>query len=262
MSNNYNIGSYTAIINIGAGTYEESLMVGDFSRTTGSILLRPAPGEAGNVIIKADIGNDKDNRSFRASGGFWIIRDLELVCDIDSFTSNTNKTSSVIVAVDYANVDIQGCRIKWNCQEVTDASKIYGRVIYATGNSRIRFRSQEVSNKHIEFHKGSTPNLIVLAAENSATIEFAATNDDVSLVTIDVWGECSVFCNLANKTVFNRTGGAANLGLFNVPSDKSVTGKRYNIMGGAACYTQGAGEEFFPGDTAGSVDSANYSIYS
>ena len=261
VSNNYNVGSYAAIINICAGTYEENIMVGDFSKTTGYILLKPMSGDEGKVIIKADIGNDKDNRVFRASGGLWILRDLELVCDIDSFTSTVNRTFSVIATVDYANVDIQGCRIKWNCQDVTDANKIYARVVYAAGNSRIRFRPQDISDKHIEFHKGSTPNLLVLAAEDSATIEFVATNDDVSQVTIDAWGECHEFCHLSNKTVFNRTRGAANFGIFNVPPDKTVTGIRYNISGGAACYTQGAGEDYFPGDRAGIVDTQNYSIY-
>lgn len=262
VSENYNVSDNVAIINIAAGTYTESLQCGDFSRTTGYILLRPLSGDEGNVIIKANIQDNLDNRTVRCSGGYWIFRDLELVCDIESFASSVYKTASVINGINYATVALQGCRIKWNCQEETNASKIYGRVIWATGNSVISFQASDVVDKSIEFHKGSTPNLLVLTGEGSATIEIRSTNEDVSRVTIDVWGECNAFCSMANRTIFNRVSGAANLGKFNVPSGKAVTGARYNIRGGAACYTQGAGTEFFPGDSAGSVDSTNYSIYS
>lgn len=261
VSNNYNVGPYAAIINIAAGTYTESLQCGDFSRTTGYILLKPLSGDEGDVIIKANIQDELDNRTIRCTGGYWILRDLELVCDIVSFTSTVNRTSSVVVSTDYASVALQGCRIKWNCQETTNANKIYGRVIYATGNSVVSFHASDVVDKSIEFHKGSSPNLLVLVGENSASIEIMPTNNDISRVTIDVWGECTTFCSMTNRTVFNRMGGGTNLGKFNVPSDKAVTGTRYNIMGGAACYTHGAGAEFFPGDSAGSVDSKNFSIY-
>ena len=49
--------------------------------------------------------------------------------------------------------------------------------------------------------------------------------------------------------------------IFAVEPNKAVTGRRFRLATGSMCSTGGKGPDFFPGDTAGTLEESTYCVY-
>ena len=79
-------------------------------------------------------------------------------------------------------------------------------------------------------------------------------------VTIHCEGEATRFLAL-NNGKFYVIGGAKYYTKFDIVSGKSVTGQRYRLLTNSLCNTGNQGQDYFPGDTEGSIETDTYCVY-
>ena len=100
----------------------------------------------------------------------------------------------------------------------------------------------------------------VLFAERGGTIQCMGSNSSPDYVTVYCEGEAGNFIYLNNSRFYN-IGGTINMARFATVENRTVTGRRYYLISNSLCSTGGRGAEFFPGDTAGSLENSTYCVY-
>lgn len=252
LTENVNVASYTATINVSPGTYTELLSLNNFSRTSGSIVIQPF-GDPYSVIIQNVATN---GNVVLCRGGDWVIKQCEIVIN----KTNQNNTSSGyffsnIYASSSSVLDIANCRVVMN---IIDDSSLYSTLFIATGYATINIQG---NNEFIVNNNENPPqNLFCLYCVNNGMITLAGT------VNPTQWG-ATVRGNF--NTFAFATGGYIQLGTtanylpfkFTIFEGYTVTGKRYLASNGGHIQTLGMGADYFPGDAAGSVNSSTYSWY-
>lgn len=252
LTENVNVASYTATINVSPGTYTELLRLNNFSRTSGSIVIQPF-GDPYSVIIQNVATN---GNVVLCRGGDWVIKQCEIVIN----KTNQNNTSSGyffsnIYASSSSVLDIANCRVVMN---IIDESSLYSTLFIATGYATINIQG---NNEFIVNNNENPPqNLFCLYCVNNGMITLASAENPTQ------WG-ATVRGNF--NTFAFATGGYIQLGTtanylpfkFTIFEGYTVTGKRYSASNGGHIQTLGMGADYFPGDAAGSANSSTYSWY-
>ena len=255
VTSNYNLNSYSIGIRIFPGIYEEKLKLGDFSRTTGYISLIDHEGNYGVTISQSNA------TTISASGGLWYLRGLVLKNTVTAVDDGITHFYSILSAAD-GTIHFEGCDI---LQEYTgDApsnGSIYLRTLAAYGaSSVIQFDGTTKVRNHLRFHKGNVTNMAILFAERGGSIQCTGNNNSQDYVSIHCEGETDSFLYLSNSK-FYSIGGTKYLTQFVVDAEKSVTGSRYKILSNSMCSVASKGPEFFPGDSAGTIEESTYCVY-
>ena len=252
VSNNYNVGSYVASIIVSAGTYEERLTLGSYSRTSGYIIIQAATDET--VTISAENGNLVVIRS----SSVWHIRNINLVHHFYAPNNGIANFYHIVSVGINSTANLSGCVIKAEYTgEAASSGTVTIRMLYVGASSQLNLYTKETS---IEYYKGNANWLYVLFAGGKGTIEVDGSNDSSEDGEITVFGECTSFVMASGGSIFVNTSYLVDP-VFTVPGDKSATGKRYEATSGGTINAGGQGTEYFPGDSAGTVEAASYSWY-
>lgn len=264
VSDNYNVGANIVSIMIASGEYNEALVLGDYTRTSGYIVLRSA-----DTNNPATIYTNNNTATIRLmSSSLWYLRNLIIKCTCSATTGTANLFVSTITVNNGGTLRLIGNEIHWKYEGAAPEEgkgKIVGRMIGAAYRSYIYFDARTSSDRpcKLVFNKGNTNTLHVLFMESVGSMEFVSTaNTNSDLVKISCEGDCSVFAFAKGGSVLNINTGQATHPFFSVPENKTVTGERYYAGDNSRITTNNKGAEYFPGSIAGSVSAATYSYYS
>ena len=255
VTSNYNLNRYSIGIRIYPGIYNEQLKLGDFSRTTGYITLIAHEEDYGVTI------SQNNATTISASGGLWYLRGLVLKNAVTAVDDGVAHFCSILSA-SAGTIHLEGCDI---LQEYTGAAptngSMYLRTLAAYGTSAvIQFDATARARNHLRFYKGDATSMDILFAERGGSIQCIASNNSRDYVSIHCEGEANNFLYLSSSRFYN-IGGAKYLAQFVVDAEKTVTGRRYLLQNSSICSVAYQGMEFFPGDTAGTVEEDTYCVY-
>lgn len=257
VTNNFNMINFSAYIRIAAGSYNENLTLGEFSRTTGSIIIETYPGHEGQVNINMSGGS-----GLNCSGGLYYVNNLNLSMR-PIYTDAVNPGYPSLIVNRGGDLRLRALQITMT--DMSGISSNANATIHVISNyaNKITLASSLSGERQmsLKFAKPANKTMNVFVCQYNSSIDFGASNVSQAAATINCEGTASVFLFLENSS-FTRIIGALYSGIFNVPSGKSVTGKRYTITNGGKCITHGGGENFFPGSIQGTVQSDTYSFFS
>jgi hypothetical protein len=255
VSNNYNLNSNNVGIRIFPGTYNESLTFGEFSRTTGHISLFPHDDNYSVTITS------QNKNTVTVYGGAWYLRGLIIKNTVTAINDGINHYLYCIVAAEKGYVYIEGCDINQEYTGAAPTDHIELRMLAAiTSSSLIQINATSRTRNHLRFHKGNSSAMYVFFAEHGGTIQTISSNTNQEYVTIHCEGEMSGFVVLSNGK-FYSIGGGNYASKFVIDNGKAVTGKRYSLINSSICSTGNSGQEYFPGDIAGTIETDTYCVY-
>ena len=228
------------------------MTLGSYSRTSGYIIIQAATDET--VTISAENGNLVAIRS----SSVWHIRNINLVHSFHAVNNGIANFYHTVSVGTNSTASLTSCVIKAEYTgEATSSGTVTIRMLYIGTSSQLYLYTKETS---IEYHKGNANWLYVLFASNKGTIEVDGSNDSSEDGEISVFGECTAFAMANGGSIFVNSSYLVDP-VFTVPGDKPATGKRYEATNGGTINTGGQGTEYFPGDSAGTVEAASYSWY-
>lgn len=254
VASSYNINSQAVHINVAAGTYTDPFNLPFFTRTSGSIVIRPA---AENDTVNIAITNTRAT-SIRHTGGKWELQDLHLKVIIGAQTVAVKSTRSFIRSEDQSGeLMLTHCDYEFEDQTVTPQSGVYGSVtlntIFAAGGY-IRLQNRE-----------SALSCSMAGTMVNATVYWLVSTQGGIIRTEEPYVE-------GNQYVFNVSGAYSTFLFCNGgsyldnalvswnPVD-SPTGKRYDLRNNSIARTKAASppaaSEYFPGSIAGTVDASS-----
>ena len=254
VSSNYNVGSYIVSIIVSSGTYEERLTLGSYSRTSGYIIIQAATDEA--VTISTENGNLVSI----ISNSVWYIRNINIIHNIYSPNNGIANFFHTISVGTNSTANLTGCTIKTEYNGEAPSSGTATIRMFHAGNSSQLSLCLYRNESSIEYHKGNANWLYVFFADGGGTIRIEGSNDSSVGEEIAAFGECTSFVMVTGGNLFVNTSYLVDP-VFSVPSDKFATGQRYEAKSGGAINVGGQGTEYFPGDSAGTVEDSTYSWY-
>ena len=259
VTENYNVNSRTIGILLADGTYNENdIRLGDFSRSTGAIVIRPIDKEGYGVIINDDSGSV--NATFRISGGNWYLRGLDIDKVISAYNDGIAHFVSVIGS-DAGVVELEGCDISFSYTgDASTSGSVYMREIAAYDSAEIVIAATSKSRNKLVGDMGNNSNLNIVFAERGGKIKFLGSNTSQANCTIQSYGTFSAFAFCSNAIITIVRGTQYNP-KFEVPLEQTATGKRYGVNNRGYIGTGSAGPTFFPGSTDGTVEESSYSVY-
>lgn len=247
IANNFNMGGYTATINVAAGDYTTDnlpLTLGNFTCTTGRIVLQGA-------------GPDQTflPRIITRSTAQW---DLANLCIKPTMEDGIETWSYSWALGTYSTNCIIGNlkNVKFDFSNLVDLNKnFYG--IYSNGDIRIKADTSSTPTG-ISFFTGGKTMAAMIHASGGLILFQADINllDDVT---------CSNFAYSSGGGQISIVHSSNNTNPGRLPqvnaNGHTVTGQRYKCVTGGTIATGGAGPEFFPGTTEGTVEASTYSWY-
>ena len=256
VTNNYNLNSNTVGIRILPGTYNESLTLGQFSRTTGYISLLPHEDDYSVTITNTN------SNTIRVVGGMWYLRRLVIESNATAINDENNHFVYCILVSESGFIHVEGCDINQSYTGVAPTgNNMYLRTLAAYGaGATIQIDATSGARNYLRFHKGNATNMQVLMCERNGVIQCPGHNTSQEYVTIHCEGETDSFLILSNGK-FYVIGGTKYFSKFIVDSGKSVTGQRYRLVTNSLCNTGNQGQNYFPGDVEGTVEADTYCVY-
>ena len=250
----YAVGKYTIYINVAQGTYNETVSLPFYTRTSGSIVLRATDYDAPPTITNAG----PITTPVQVSGGsMWTIRRINVICEFSAPNDSFQHFPGCIHAGGNSFVTIQGCALSATYSGDAHSAYLGVRMLFAASGSTITLGTLAGYQNSFTCHKGNASAAMVLMAEHSGAFNIPAANtpDDGIMYNIPCSGEMSVFAYASSTSTLFITGGATYFQQFT----GSMTGTRYRAVGGSNITAPSNG---FPGDVDGSVDTATYAWYS
>lgn len=263
LATTYSIGSNNVVIKVDGGTYNESVVLPDYSRTTGLVYIRPLSYNAGetpvrDVIVKPTVNsNGYRKHAFEASGGDWILEYLHVERVEHEVTHSTGYVGACYYAsTNKAHLYLRGCSLEqvfpddWNA----DNSQTYTvRLIDADTGGTITLLHGVIPHEiKAVTHGDSKPSVDVVSIGRGGTIVSSRYNDTEYGTTniINCSGSCSRFLRMFDNSRMHGLGAGTNIKF--VDESETMTGKQYELTTGSTCNYPYA----FPGDTSGTVESA------
>lgn len=250
---NYNLSRYNVNIHIADGTYEGGIILPNFTSSTGAIYIRPI--NVGSVtLISTNEG------LITVKGGTWGLIDLDLEVTVSPSGSAQLNGIFALQALNNSTVYINGIYLTFNMQGDYSNDGRYCRCYSAESGAQFSFAESANRGFTINSNINESANLIAIFGKTGGGY-ITHTSYNISAETsllCTVTGRFRTFISLEDGSTFSRI--TSRTYDFQFAAD-SVTGKRYEVKSGSWCNTGGMGEEFFPGDTVGSVEASTYSWY-
>lgn len=256
--NNYNMVNFIATVLVAPGNYEENLTLGQFSKTTGFIVIRPSIENYGqvNILAENDLGID-------VYGGPYYLVGLNVNFH-PVYTGPYFRALRLLNVGATGEIHIRACHL-----EISNINNIINLesqqcflLMLANYGGKIRLDPSLENERQTSFKivKPDDVMTVVFWAERNAIIEQTPTNINATKSTILVEGSCNQFIHLINAK-FIRVAGAAYWPSFAIAPDKTFTGQRYYLEYGSSCQVLGAGNNYFPGNSNGFAQSETYCWY-
>lgn len=246
---NYNVGPYTVFIKVADGNYNP-VVLGDFSRTTGRIVIEPV-NPFGVSIISSQAGGIGIN----CSDGVWEIRYFNI--NMTPNYAGVTTRQDTYACRSSGNLSLLACHIKISCtgnpSSYTAPAILYGNISVNLDNEYNNVFELEIPQTSNNLYGRA----FLLYSGNSLSINKGEEGKSPQ-----------IYMSGNFDTILLCSGGAFEIAtlrpivpVFAAVSQKSITGKRYSATGGGKINTGGQGPDYFPGTIAGTVESSTYSWY-
>lgn len=260
LANNYNVGDYTANILIAPDTYIENLVLPEYSRNNGTIVLSPLTGSgySGQVIV-----NNPYPRSHTvlATGGSWLLDylTLDLRPDMSNLTG-PNSFASIVCASNTAQLSLSN--LIYNFAPIGSSSiPYYASLLRAIDGGILIINSSERQHylHTTETFPSNVINVNILEAYNNGILQAGGSSISSEHVVFHVNAVADFFALANNGFIKTATSLTYKASFINdAQPEKTV---RYKAMNGGKIDTGEGGQEYFPGTQAGVVESSTYSWY-
>lgn len=227
---------YNATIYIADGVYTGSCSLPNYSTSTGIITLKSVSGVAGNVVI---------GPISCAQACSWNIYNITI--------KQNNKTtagwSNTIRAINNATINLYNVIIDMTNFEITNGNIAVlgcsnGGAIQIPGNY-----SENICGLTIKVTDTFVFQMLI-RLENNGKVLF---NADLAIEGNHSFDD-TVYLTSLSILQFIRTSAPYPDHNPTIITNGEYTGRRYRVFNNSIIYTGGKGEEFFPGNTAGSTD--------
>ena len=253
----YSVGRFHISIRVVAGTYNENVVLPDFSRGTGYMQIVPDSG-ARDVILQAAASADgRRGTCFNATGGFWVLRYMD-ARRVENPTTVKGFSAACYAASGGAVLDLYGCAAT---QTMPSSSPLggenYAVSMFGADGGTIRFRHGSLPGS-VSCHKPASggPGIVVLRGLRGGAFWLTRAHDEDSTPAttgeIACSGDCDTFLSLSQVGIVNLLGSGTITSFTG-----SMTGKRYSLIEGSSV-SGSLGENFFLGNTAGTVDASTF----
>lgn len=250
---NYNVGNYVLTIHVASGSYGY-FSCGEFSRVGGNIVVQ------GDGVVEVNNSDNPIGNTISVNGGVWHLKNLKVrnLRDRAQQTASTSSNSAAIM-VNAGNCVIEQCdlecEISNNLPSGARPAQTNGLLVNIDGicsyfaNSGTNFvgsvlQSEDTSGISPFYVYGSLEFTATGNAEVSNTL--TVSNLTYSNFIVSNGGLVTVSAAWANKFKINAT---------------SCEGSRYRVVNSGKINTNNLGPEFFPGSSAGYVESSTNSWY-
>ncbi|MBD5607642.1 MAG: hypothetical protein HDQ93_02180, partial [Desulfovibrio sp.] len=267
IANNFNIGPYTAYINVADACYEEQIVLPEYSRTTGQIIIKPAE-TGGSVRIKTPF-DAYSVAAVTCSGGVWDFWYPKIVDSFD-YTGASFLEGAIYAA--YTAFNCAGGRLSLLAPDISanisgNMGSLNSRIyFFRCSDGTLRLNPDESRASRAILTNGivgssKIHNLISGTGANSIINFGLSRTASAEGKKLYVSGAFTVVADFEEKASFALlTSGA--MGLVPVATSAgAVTGVRYEAHTGATINVLGRGAEFFPGDANGSAQASTNCWY-
>ena len=246
----YAFGAYSGNIYVAPGTYEESVSLPQYTRTSGSISLRALDETTQPTIATPSASNYAT--PITISGGSWSLRRLNLSAIwSDPQTDNLIHTSAVL-SVTGGNTfcDIKGCSLSGEFTGPAALGWANPRMISARDGAIVDISVMQGYQNSFTFSKGNANASWILIAETSGQIRFRSANienntdSQVDMYEIPCSGSVHTFANADRNASVSIFAGGKYFPYFT----GNMTGKKYSAVNYSLISAPYGG---FPGDTDG-----------
>lgn len=253
----YSLNTHIVYIHVKAGTYVETVNLPRFDATSGYISIFADSG-AQDVIIESPVssGGVPSGCIAATGGGTWRLENLHLVLTVSPVALNSYTARSLLGSGDKSVVALYG--IHFDQRVVSGAitgSTMDVRVCNADSGGTIRLRHGSLPHK-FSLSVADITGLSVEAIRcaRGSDIVFYRTEADAASHGVECTGSCTTFAYVVDNSNFHSMGTGSRLSFTGAGgATAEVTGKRYTVSGGSYV-NLGVGADYFPGDTAGTVD--------
>lgn len=254
---NYNISRYIAIINVAAGTYEETLRFGSYTASTGYIEL---VGEDTTTvyaeITRGSLVNIESSTYYFRNFTFHGVWKND---------TTTNVSPSYIFTISRSQVYVASCTFKAVIEETVVNSRMYLHLISLNDGSRFSniYNSLNKGNQFLVTNNSTViTNIVCFYVGTNSLIQFNTNNSSAyaKSLGIRIVGSFNVILRVDNAMFINTNSRTSNTYFYNEDGDV-VEGTRYWVLNGGSINTGGEGTEWIPGTRAGTVDESTYSWY-
>ena len=261
-----------------ASVYSERVDLPEYSRGSGSIIICSDAGDKNSLVVQGVQNNYGLTRGvFSASGAsaVYYLRDLTLRRVEHPYDVNAPAgVGGLVGAGSGATVYIQGCALEQSFPPKTAEHPSFGgktysiRLISADGGGSIHLapwsRPSSITCELSPYDDASEPSigLAVCYITRGSSLWFRRSEIDGYDGTFLCSGACTEFLYIGQDSSTNVIGAGVPIE-FVVPVGSSFTGQRFIIRSGSHVLVpvSDPDEEYFPGDTAGSIDATTYCWY-
>lgn len=258
----YSCGSRTLTIKVKAGTYNESVTLPEYSYGTGGIVIKSA-SDLKDVIVDAPLRSDGLRAtSIAADGGKWEIRRI-IARRVENPTSATSYpvVSCFAAEGNSTRLYLSGCSaiqtLPADPTILATSNNYTVRVINVEQGAQIRIYPDTVPFEiNVAKNTGTYPNVTAISVLRNSNITNVGTSLNDYDLEIKCSGSCDTFFSAGSKSQYDNLSGP-NVFAFT----GTVTGKKYALTGASCTNNTGGNTDFFPGNVAGTVDTATYCYY-
>jgi|GEM_PF-3648781 len=240
ISENYNIGNYNCTVQVAAGSYAK-LVLPKLNTGTGIVTIQGA-GKDQTSIDVATSGSAYGIEG-ATNAGTWVIRQLSVNLTLSGAASVRGLYARAGAAMHLYDVAVNCARPAGSTAAVYMGWADQGGAISFYDNVELKNTRGDNSAGVAVALYGREFNLFLASGLTENSVVLAINGQYTRVVDITDGGRF-----LRNPIGTPTVGGTA-------------TGQRYYVRAGAICNTQGGGPEFFPGDTAGTADTAHFGVY-
>lgn len=254
VTDNYNISSYIAYINVTSGTYTvqtNTLLFPDFNSTSGYIVLRGSDGNNTVTIYRED-----GAAPAQSTQGVYEFRGINFSINANSQNgTRSGRVLSCFSASDYSDITFNNCNFTFTVDSDDPPVGFIGRIIQAFNYANVNL-------------SGTTTIKAINTRGRSVDGLFAAGNSRISILggsstqyIVYVSGDIINVTHVRTGQITANANGPQIDATVEVPENETLTGRRYRVEAGGSINTNGGGAEYFPGTTEGVLDTSTYCWY-
>ena len=236
VSTTYNLYKYNATISVAPGNYgREHILLPSYTTSTGKLIIKGSGAARTDVVC---------GRFVSSYASIYEIYNLTIFQkDVTSGTVGSVEASAG--QIDLYNVQVNFAGIQQG------TGQLWGVFVYGSGVVRAwSTASADIPNGLFFNCAGAEPYGLIIAS--GSRFEFAA---DITVTGDAAWKSCAVLAQQAG-VVSRSLSAAANPGRRpNVNTEGTITGRRYTANLNGLVNVAGAGPDFWPGATEGTVSS-------
>lgn len=256
----YNFKKYNMAVEVNDGVYEEFVTVPDYTATTGALTIQPRNmGATRKVVVRNPEG--QVGTPFTITGTKQVtIKHLDIRNEITAASVTSRIYPAVLSVAKGASARLYGvsCELSYTGSTLGDGGAVTAQMLNI-GGSLYFYPDSQLPMRLA--HAAAIPagsNILMINA-SGGELYLVRSRETFATHKVLCSGAVSVVAQAEVKGSILHTGSGTNVFSFEPESGKTITGKRYNCVTGG---TINAGDaDYFPGTTAGTVDSATYSWY-